>query len=81
MVGGINIAVYLLFRGTRHNKDQSIIACSVLFRGLTAAIYKVWAARIFKCGVLKYLVKLNYKSKNNIDRQIGWPLIYAIYLF
>jgi len=42
------MAVYLLFKGAAHNKDRLVVACSMLFRGLIAAIYKVWAAKYHK---------------------------------
>jgi len=37
-----------LRRVTRHGKDRSIVIYSVLFRGLIAAIYKIWAAKYYK---------------------------------
>ena len=61
-VGGISITACLLSRGAGHNKDWSIVACSVLFGGLTAAIYE-WAAKIFKYSILEYSVELGYKNK------------------
>ena len=42
------MAACLLFKGAAHDKDRLVVACSVLFRGLIAAIYKVWAAKYYK---------------------------------
>ena len=53
--------MYSLSRGTGHDKDWLIITCSMLFGGLTAVIYKVWVAKMFKYSVLEHLVKLGYK--------------------
>ena len=35
------MGAYSLSKGTRYNKDQSIITYNILFGGLTTAIYKV----------------------------------------
>jgi len=37
-----------LWRVTRRGKDWLIIAYSMLFGGLIAAIYKIWAAKYYK---------------------------------
>jgi hypothetical protein len=37
-----------LQRVTRRGKDWLIVAYSVLFRGLIAAIYEIWAAKYYK---------------------------------
>jgi len=51
------MAIYLLSRGAAHNKDRLVVACSMLFRGLIAAIYEVWAAKYYKGreGHCKYI--------------------------
>jgi hypothetical protein len=44
------MAACSLSRGAAHDKDRSVVACSVLFGGLIAATCEVWAAKYHKGG-------------------------------